>query len=263
MWLKTAFEKRGHNIDVYTNIELTDIDSISNKPDFVLFWDKDIVLAKRLEKLGLRLFNNSKAIEICDNKALTYVELENIIPMPRTIAAPMTYRNIGYSNTDFVMSACKTLGLPMVIKECFGSFGQQVYLAKSVENAVEIVKDTGEPLIFQEFIRESKGKDIRINIVGSKAVASMKRYNCNDFRANITNGGSMEKYEPTKEELEIALKVCNVLGLDFGGVDILFGKNGPVLCEVNSNAHFKNIYDCTGVNVADCIAEYIEQCLVG
>ena len=127
----------------------------------------------------------------------------------------------------------------------------------------EIVTNTNEPLIFQEFIAESKGKDIRINMVGNQAVASMLRYNNNDFRANITNGGSMKNYTPTEEEIAVAQKVCKALNLDFGGVDILFGKNGPIVCEVNSNAHFKNIFDCTGVNVADYIGEYIEKCVVG
>lgn len=262
-WLKTAFEKKGHQINVYTNIELADITEIKNKPDFVLFWDKDIPLAKRLEKMGLRLFNSANAIENCDNKALTYIELKGIVNMPETIVAPMTYRNIGYNTTDFVKKAVNKLGLPLVIKECFGSFGQQVYLAQTLDEAIEIVKNTKEPLIFQQFIEESKGRDIRINMVGNKAVASMVRYNKNDFRANITNGGSMENYTPTKEEIDTAKKVCNALKLDFGGVDILFGKKGPVVCEVNSNAHFKNIYDCTGVNVAENIAEYIEKCLVG
>lgn len=262
-WLKTAFEKKGHTIDVYTNIELSNITEITNKPDFVLFWDKDIPLAKRLEKMGLKLFNSALAIENCDNKALTYIELKGIVNMPKTIVAPMTYRNIGYNNTDFVKNAIDKLGLPIVIKECYGSFGQQVYLAESYEKAIEIVKNTNEPLIFQEFIAESKGKDIRINMVGNQAVASMLRYNNNDFRANITNGGSMKNYTPTEEEIAVAQKVCKALNLDFGGVDILFGKNGPIVCEVNSNAHFKNIFDCTGVNVADYIGEYIEKCVVG
>lgn len=262
-WLKTAFEKKGHTVDVYTNIELSNITEITNKPDFVLFWDKDIPLAKRLEKMGLKLFNSALAIENCDNKALTYIELKGIVNMPKTIVAPMTYRNIGYNNTDFVKNTIDKLGLPIVIKECYGSFGQQVYLAESYEKAIEIVTNTNEPLIFQEFIAESKGKDIRINMVGNQAVASMLRYNNNDFRANITNGGSMKNYTPTEEEIAVAQKVCKTLNLDFGGVDILFGKNGPIVCEVNSNAHFKNIFDCTGVNVADYIGEYIEKCVVG
>lgn len=262
-WLKAAFEKRGHDISVYTNIELAVLTDIEDKPDFVLFWDKDIILAKRLEKMGLRLFNSAAAIESCDNKALTFTELESKVNMPKTIIAPMTYRNIGYNNVSFVNDVVNKLGLPLVVKECFGSFGQQVYLAESLDEALEIVKSTREPLIFQEYIAESRGKDIRINMVGDKVVASMIRYNENDFRANITNGGSMVAYEPSLGEIDIAKKVCEVLKLDFGGVDILFGKNGPLVCEVNSNAHFKNIYECTGVDVAEYIAEYIEKCLVG
>lgn len=262
-WLKAAFEKRGHTIEVYTNTELASVDDIRCKPDFVLFWDKDIPLAKRLEKMGLKQFNSSKAIENCDNKALTYIELENKVPMPETIIAPMTYRNIGYNNMDFVYDAIKKLGLPLVIKECYGSFGQQVYLAESTDEALNIVRNTREPLIFQKFIAESRGRDIRINMVGGKAVAAMMRYNESDFRANITNGGSMVPYTPDEKETALAEKVCKILELDFGGVDILFSERGPLVCEVNSNAHFKNIYDCTGVNVADCIGEYIEKCMVG
>ena len=84
--------------------------------------------------------------------------------------------------------------------------------------------------------------------------------NDKDFRANITNGGKMKKYEPTPEQKQMAIDVCRELNLDFAGVDILFGKdNEPVLCEVNSNAHFKNIYDCTGVNVAEHIMKYIKK----
>lgn len=258
-WLKKAFEQRGHSIRVYTNIELYSVTNIADKPDFVVFWDKDIPLAKRLEAMGLKLFNNSSAIEICDNKALTYISLMGDVPMADTLVAPMTYRNIGYNNVDFVYTAIDKLGLPLVIKECFGSFGQQVYKADSEKEALKIVNNTKEPLIFQKFISESTGRDIRINMVGDTAVTAMLRHNDNDFRANITNGGQMTTYNPTADEIQIAQRVCKKIGLDFGGVDILFGKNGPILCEVNSNAHFKNIFDCTGVNVAEYIAEYVER----
>lgn len=260
MWLRSAFEKKGHSIKISTNIELAlNINDVS--ADFVIFWDKDTVLARRLESVGLRLFNSSEAIELCDNKALTYMALKGKLSMPDTIPVPMTYRNIGYNDTDFVYKAVDILGLPLVIKECFGSFGAQVYLAETAEQAVRIVKSTAEPLIFQKFIAESRGRDIRLNVVGGEVIASMLRYNDNDFRANITNGGSMQSYDPTEEERNIALKACKELGLDFGGVDILFSKRGPLVCEVNSNAHFKNIYDCTGVNAAGYICRYVEKCM--
>jgi len=78
-----------------------------------------------------------------------------------------------------------------------------------------------------------------------------------DFRANVTRGGSMRSHEPSDEEKELAIRSVKALGLDFAGVDILFGEDGPVVCEVNSNAHMKNIYDCTGIDVSDFIIRYV------
>ncbi|MBR2190230.1 MAG: RimK family alpha-L-glutamate ligase, partial [Eubacterium sp.] len=60
------------------------------------------------------------------------------------------------------------------------------------------------------------------------------------------------------EEKEIAIKACKKIDLDFAGVDIIWNEDGkPLLCEINSNAHFKNIFDCTGVDAADAIIKYI------
>ncbi|MGN1318270.1 MAG: RimK family alpha-L-glutamate ligase [Lachnospirales bacterium] len=148
-WLYDAFEKRNHKLDIFTNAELLG-GNLPYRPDFVLFWDKDINLAMELENMGIRLFNSAKAIEVCDNKALTYIALKNKIKMPKTIIAPMTYRNIGYTNFDFLDKI--NFDYPYVIKECFGSFGQQVYLVNNREECLNILKNTSESLIFQEFI---------------------------------------------------------------------------------------------------------------
>lgn len=270
LWLLESAKKQDINLEIKTNSEIMAIlDNRSaleffqvwGKPDFVLFWDKDIRLATYLEMLGLHLFNNSKAIGACDDKSLTHLYLKKEgISMPKTILAPMTFSNIGYTHLDFLEEVTEELPFPVIIKECFGSFGMQVYKAETKEELYQKVKELeGTPLLFQEFITTSSGRDIRLQVVGSQVVASMYRYSDNgDFRANITNGGKMKPYEPSAEQVEIALSACKALGLDFAGVDILFGeKEEPIVCEVNSNAHFKNIHDCTGVNVADYIMEYI------
>ena len=233
--------------------------------DFVIFWDKDVYLAKCLENAGYKVFNNSQAILCCDDKALTTQEMSiTDVKIPKTITAPMTFKNIGYSSEfidEFLVYCEDTLGYPYIIKERFGSFGMQVYLVNNKDEGlkcIEKIKDN--PFIIQEYIKESYGRDIRINMVGQNAVASMLRKNDNgDFRANITIGGSMYNYVPGQEELRIARKCMDTLKLDFGGIDILFGKNDFYLCEVNSNAHFKNIYDLTNINIADEIIDYIIQ----
>lgn len=265
-WLIEAANRKGCTLSKITNDRLVAELSINsgktdwrNKPDFVLFWDKDIKLAKLLEKNGLKLYNNAAAIEACDDKALTFINLkETEISMPKTYMSPMTF-NKEYTDFAFLIHVENKLGFPFIIKANKGSFGAQVFLINSHQEALDAIKkiETNE-FIMQEYLEHSKGRDIRLNVVGDKVVTAMMRKNENDFRANVTNGGSMERYTPTLKEEQLAIEVCKKLGLDFAGVDILFGENEePVLCEVNSNAHFKNIYDCTGVNVADYIMEYI------
>ncbi len=260
--LKESFERLGVGLSVYTNADLLhtvggDI-NFSDKPDFILFWDKDISLAKAIEAHGIKVFNSSSAIEVCDDKSKMHLALSSL-PMPKTVIAPMTFPNIGFTDTGFLNNVETLLGFPIVVKECFGSFGAQVYLAKDMDELRKVVKaHESVPLLFQEFITESSGRDIRINVVGDKVVTAMLRESkFGDFRSNITLGGTALPYSPTDEECELALLATKRLGLDFAGVDILFGPDGPLLCEVNSNAHFKSTYDCTGVNLADFIAEHI------
>ena len=265
-WLVEAAEKAGCLLRIISNDQLNSILPASSqqvdwrvKPDFVIFWDKDIKLARLLEAEGFRVFNTADAIEACDDKALTFIKLKNKnIKMPKTFCAPMTFDK-EYKDYTFVLQVEGSLGYPMIIKENKGSFGEQVYMVNNYYEAVDKIKEIGSSdFIMQEYVESSKGVDIRIHVVGEKIVTAMKRENKDDFRANITNGGTMEKYRPTEEQGSMALTVCRELGLDFAGVDIMFGKSGePLLCEVNSNAHFKNIFDCTGVNVAEKIIDYI------
>ena len=221
--------------------------------DFVLFWDKDVHLAAQLAQRGLPVFNSPDSITRCDDKALTYLTLQKAgLPMPRTILAPKTYPAFGYPHTSFVDAAAQVLGFPLVLKECFGSFGQQVYLFHDLEPLrAKVVALAGTPMLFQQMVAESYGRDVRINVVGNRAVASILRQSTDgDFRSNLTLGGAMQAYTPTREEEALALTAVDALGLTFAGVDVLFGREGPLLCEVNSNAHFKTTLACTGVNMA-------------
>ena len=228
-------------------------------PDFAIFWDKDILLARRLEKMGLRLFNSSDGIETCDDKGQTAIALkEGGIRTPLTFLSPKAYPAFGCTDMSFLRKAEEKLGYPMIITENRGSFGQPVHLVKDPYEAERLIASFKEhPFIMQEFISESSGRDVRINVVGDRVVACMYRYNDNDFRSNITNGGSMKAYDATPEQEELAIGACRAIGLDFAGVDVLFGKEGPIICEVNSNPHFKTTLECTGINMAEHIISHI------
>ena len=228
--------------------------------DFVLFWDKDIAAARRIARHGVPVFNSPDAIRICDSKSETFEQLRLCgVPTPRTLCAPTTYGNIGYTKTDFVENAGAALGFPLVIKECYGSFGEQVYLAKSTEEAKSLVETLGaRPFVFQEMISASFGTDIRVNVVGERAVCAMRRTGSpGDFRSNIAGGGKGEAYTLSEREAAVAVAAAQAVGADFAGVDLLCGENGPLVCEVNSNPHFTGTLRYTGIDLAIPIFEHI------
>ncbi len=90
----------------------------------------------------------------------------------------------------------------------------------------------------------------------------MYRENKNDFRSNISTGGSGITYSPSSHYVALAIKAAQALRLDFAGVDLLFGDNDePIVCEVNSNPQFGSTYEATGVNLADYICQHIIESL--
>ena len=284
-------EKKNVKLTVYTNADFAvDLSGAvvksrafdEGEPEFIIFYDKDITLAAALEKMGYRLYNSADAIDVCDSKVKTASRIseynlnckddEAKILMPKTYKVPFTYENIGIKDSysfDFLDYVEKDLceagegalsdAYPMVIKESNSSFGMGVHLAGSREEAVKLICEYGnKECIIQEYLSYSSGRDYRLQMVSDKCVCAMMRSNENDFRANITNGGKMSEYKPTDEDLSLARNVMKCLKLDFAGIDIMHDKSGrAVFLEANSNAHFKNIYDLTGINAAEKMIEYI------
>ena len=255
--LQESAEKAGLHYSMWSSDQLPTIIGApcrEPKPEFVLFWDKDVMLAKAMEISGLRLFNSAEAIALSDDKVATALRLaEAGIPIPDTIPAPIVFPSCN-RNTAAAEKAGKMLGWPLVIKENVGSFGQQVYLANNPAEAARILSRIGEKnCMFQRFIAPSKGKDIRVTVVGGKVICAMERTApMGDFRTNMTGGGTAIVHAVTPYEEELALKACAALGLDFAGVDILLGRedNERYVCEVNSNPQLQSTIDCCGVNPA-------------
>ena len=263
-YLKESFSKENIQLEVKFSGDVSEKlwgKGIEDSPSFVLFWDKDIYLAKQLENKGVKVFNSSKSIELCDNKMLMYLELMNKgVRIPKTILAPKTFEGVNYNNLNFLDEAIKELGFPMVVKEAYGSFGKQVYLVENRTELETLIKELNhKEFLMQEYIDSSYGIDIRVNVVGDEEIVSMNRNNPNDFRSNISNGGKGKKVILTKEQKDLALKAIKALGCDFGGVDLLYGKQGePIVCEVNSNPNFESTLLCTGVDLSQYIAKHIK-----
>ena len=232
--------------------------------DFCLFLDKDVHTARFLELSGVKVFNSAEAIRICDDKVATYLSLLDLdVRIPVTISGTYTYKKteVSKSKLDYIESI---LDYPVVIKLNSSSLGEGVYLAKNryaLEQALYNL--SGKPHHVQEFIRESKGEDYRIIVVGGKVVASISRHSDSDFRSNVELGGEPTPISLPREYVEVAERVARRLNLDYCGIDLLKGKDGPILCEVNSNAFFGGVESVTGINVAEAYARYVIDILRG
>lgn len=231
--------------------------------DFALFWDKDVRLARTMEAVGMRLYNPADGVAVCDDKAATHLALaRHGLPMPRTLAAPMTYLHMDAGPAEaFYRTAEELLGYPLVLKECFGSLGGQVHLVRD-GGQLRRLADTlaARPFLLQEYIPPG-GEDFRLYMVGGRLAAAMRRVNPADFRANIGSGGHGQAYVPTAEETALAQEACRVLGVPIAGVDILHTPQGkPLLCEVNSSAQLAGITSCTGVDIAGEIVSFVRRC---
>lgn len=151
------------------------------------------------------------------------------------------------------------LGTPFVAKGLESSMGEQISLIEKPEDLQNLSRTYGmeKEWLFEEFITTSFGRDMRFYSIRGEVVACMQRKSQGDFRANVALGASVEPFEITPQIRQIAKDIYNQTGLDFLGIDLLFGKDKPYFCEINVMPGIEGIETATGVNVAKKIIETI------
>lgn len=229
--------------------------------DFCVYLDKDKYVAQGLSKCGVKLFNSAESILACDDKMTTYLTLaDHYIKLVPTMPAPLCYNPEDELKTGTVLDVEEALGYPVVIKQCYGSSGNNVYIANDRNELINLSEQLKcLPHLFQKCVTSSLGRDVRVIVIGGRVVGAMeRRSSTGDFRANIAQGGTATPYPVDYDMERLCLKTARVLGLDYCGIDLLFGEKGEkYVCEVNSNAFFKEFERVTDINVAKAYAEHI------
>ena len=265
---KEEFSKLGISLDVLKNdgtlAEIKDNNISLNIPkcDFVIYLDKDIYLARILERAGIRLFNKADFIKMCDDKMLTFIYCSNEgIKMPDTFAGPLVYTSIENPHLDFLDTVISKLGFPMVVKKVYGSLGDGVFLVNNKNELIELYKQyCHNPILFQRYIASSKGRSIRVIIIDGKPFGAFIRKNSDDFRSNFGTTAGSEKIENPEKYLNFAAKIAEKLNIEYAGIDLLDDENDElVMCEINSNAFFEEFEKTTNLNVAKAFAKMVKR----
>lgn len=157
----------------------------------------------------------------------------------------------------------KIRGDQKIVKLISGTHGLGVILSENDQNAeamIEAFQKVRQKALVQEFIKESKGSDIRLIVVGDKVVACMCRQaQEGEFRSNLHRGGTSFEMKPTDQEISVALRASKLLGLEVAGVDMLRSERGPLILEVNASPGLEGIEGTTKVDVAGKIVELAER----
>ncbi|MCP5017358.1 MAG: RimK family alpha-L-glutamate ligase [Ketobacter sp.] len=268
---KEAALQRGHDIKVLNTLKFA-IDLQRGVPD--LYYrqkpldDYDAVLPRigaSITYYGTAVVRQFQEMDVfCANTAHG---ISNSRDKLRSLQI-LSRHHIGIPRTTFVRDKRDVLpaiervgGAPVIIKLIEGTQGIGVLLAESVkaaESIIELLQSQKQNVLIQKFVAESKGKDIRAFVVGDRVVAAMRRVaQGQEFRSNVHRGGVAEAVDLPDEYIETAVRAAQIMGLRVAGVDMLEGKTGPQIMEVNSSPGLEGIEKCTGLDVAGAVIEYI------
>jgi len=210
---------------------------------------------RHMERLGVHVVNKSSSIENVKDKLYTQQILAaSNLPVPKTMLVKDPI------NVDLVESQ---LGFPVVVKTLSGSKGNGVYLSENKEQFTDVMElvdaaKTSINFILQEFIATSRGRDLRVIVIGGRAVACMERFTLNgSFKANYSRGADVRAFEMTPEIEWLATETAHILELDIAGIDLLFDGDHFKVCEANSAPGFKGMEQCVDIDMAMEMYQYI------
>ncbi|MDO4754465.1 MAG: RimK family alpha-L-glutamate ligase [Bacillota bacterium] len=222
------------------------------KRDFVIHRFKTGEIRRALAGLGSVSYNHSTNLEQFNNK---YRQLLHI----KSDACRLPVSCISRLERDHG-EIVALVGSPFVAKGLESSEGKEVFLIRGEGDYLELKSKflPEKEWLFQEYIRSSHGRDVRIYSIRGEAVAAMERFSEHDFRANFVLNGTAKKLEITPPFRQIARDIYMSTGLDFVGIDLLYGESGYVFCEINITPGMLGIESVTGVNISEKILDMIE-----
>lgn len=249
--------------DLLVNDEERDTVLINGKPqelpDFVLPRTPPVengyfslAVIRQLEQMGVHVYNDSACIEAVADKMHTHQILAaQGLPTPSTMLAKFP--------VDFELIK-EHIGFPVVVKTLLGVNGTGVFLIESDEafyDLMNLIEETNPDiqLIFQKYIAVSKGRDLRVFIVDGKVLACMeRRAKPGGFKANFSQGGSVNEFKLDKETEELAIKTAEVLNIQIAGIDLLFKEDGGfTICEANTFPGFRGLEKACDVNIPEAV----------
>lgn len=227
--------------DIELELVFTDEINFEFLPGFAIVRAIRPDITRKLEKAGVKCFNNSFVSEICNDKAKSYMYVsENGVEVLPT-----------YYSIDEIRE------FPVVIKPKNSHGGDRVKIAESHKELMSIMPLYEGNNYVMQAVANNPGKDVRVYVMGNKIIAAMLRKSEDDFRSNFCLGGSASVYNLNSEETDTVRKVIELFDFDFVGIDFVFNNGKMIFNEIEDVVGSRMLYTYTDIDVADLYVKYI------
>ena len=218
---------------------------------FAINKTRNYFIAKILENLGIRVFNNSKITKLCNDKNSTYIEVaKKGIPCLDTFI--FNKDNINKNNINY----------PIIIKQPFGHGGENIYLCNSNKDLDFIISNIkGDYVTIQQYLQSRKINDIRVFIMGNKPLCAVKRTSQKGFKANFCQGGKISLFDIDEKLKEYIDKILEIGYFDFVGFDFLFDDKSYYFNEIEDVVGSRSFCILKNTDTSKIYLEYISKIL--
>ena len=215
-----------------------------------------LTVVRQFDLMGVPVLNPAVAIARSRDKLRSLQLLT-----AKKIAVPIT---VCARSPATISSALKIVGgCPAIVKLQQGSQGIGTMIAETPQAVMSLLETfwaMGQDIILQEYIRESKGRDVRAVVVGRRVVAAMRRTaRAGEFRSNLHRGGVAMGVQLEPAYRATAIKAARLMALEVAGVDMVETKAGPKVLEINASPGLEGIERASGVDVAGAVIDYAER----
>ena len=202
---------------------------------------------------GLPVVNSPRGLEIAIDKFATLQCVANLgfrVPQTRVV-----------QSRSEAMDAYNELGGDCVVKPLFGGEGRGVMRIRDPELAwysFASLDQLGAVFYVQKFVRPG-GRDTRILLIGDKVIG-LRRESEDDFRTNVIGGATCRQISPANEQVEMARKIVDSIGVSFASVDIIDSDDDcPRVLEVNAVPGWRGAQKVADTIIADHIITLLQN----
>jgi ribosomal protein S6--L-glutamate ligase len=198
---------------------------------------------------GVPIMNSAQAIAQARNKMRSLQLLSsNGIDIPATVMAR--------DARDLKEMVGLVGGVPVLVKLLQGQERHGWMLCESLQSleaALEAILGLGHNIIVQQYVPKT-GHDVRVFVVGGRAVAAVRRrMRAGKMSRNLIRGAKLDPIELTEAQRRAAVETARLVGLEIAAIDLLDVRGRPKVFEVNSSPALVQMETVTGIDLATAI----------